>query len=387
MPDFAATPGAVASFFESLGPARGRLYLRPAAIIAGREAEGWLAAGRAWRLAGGHLAFGLCEIIVRRGARDAASLIAPVASLLEWRQGADHPLMAEFDARLAALTRPRPPLGGVAVQSGRGRDVALMGIVNVTPDSFSDGGLWFQPEAAVHHGEALLEAGAQVLDVGGESTRPGAAPVPLEEELRRVTPVVRALTRLGATVSIDTRNAAVMEAALVEGAKIINDVSALTHDARSLEVAAKSGAPVVLMHMQGTPETMQENPRYDNAPLDIFDYLEARIAACEKAGIARARIVVDPGIGFGKTREHNAEILAHIALYQGLGCAVMIGVSRKSFVAGAAGGASPDKRLAGSLAAALAAVARGVQMLRVHDVAETRQALAVWDAAQGAGMD
>lgn len=386
MPEFAATPGAVASFFDSLRADGGRLYLRPAAIVSGADAEGPIASGRAARLAGGNLAFALCEIIVRSGG-DAASVIAPVTSILEWRQGADHPLAAEFDARFAALTGPRPPIGGISIQSGRGRDIALMGIVNVTPDSFSDGGLWLEPDAAARHGEALLNAGAQILDVGGESTRPGAAPVPPEEELRRVTPVVRALARLGAPVSIDTRNAAVMEAALAVGAKIINDVSALTHDARSLEVAAKSGAPVILMHMQGTPETMQKNPQYENAALDVFDYLEARVAACEKAGIARTQIIVDPGIGFGKTREHNAEILSHVALYQGLGCAVMIGVSRKSFVAGAAGGDSPDQRLAGSLAAGLAAVARGVQILRVHDVAETRQALAVWDAVQGGRLD
>ena len=385
MPEFAATPGAVASFFDALDTGRGRLYLRPAAIVSGGEAEGCVASGHALPLAGGHLAFGLSEIIVRRGGGDAVSVLAPVASILEWRRDADHPLVSEFDTRLAALTQPRPPIGGIPVQSGRARDIALMGIVNVTPDSFSDGGLWFQPDAAIQRGEALVEAGAQVLDVGGESTRPGAAPVPAEEELRRVIPVVRGLARFGAAVSVDTRNAAVMEAALAEGAKIINDVSALTHDSRSLEVAAKSGAPVILMHMQGTPETMQKNPRYENAALDVFDYLESRIGTCEKAGIGRGRIVVDPGIGFGKTREHNAEILKNIGLYQGLGCAVMIGVSRKSFIAGTAGGETPEQRLPGSLAAGLAAVARGVQMLRVHDVAETRQALAVWDLVQDAG--
>lgn len=386
MPEFAATPGAVASFFDALRTGRGRLYLRPAAFVWGAEAEGCVASGHALRLVGGHLAFGLGEIIVRRGGGDAVSIIAPVASILEWRRGTDHPFVSKFDNWFAALTRPRPPVGGIPVHSGRARDTAVMGIVNVTPDSFSDGGLWFQPDAAIQHGEALLEAGAQVLDVGGESTRPGAAAVAAAEELRRVIPVVRALAQFGATVCIDTRNAAVMEAALEAGAKIINDVSALTHDPRSLEVAAKSGVPVILMHMQGTPETMQKDPRYDNAPLDVFDYLETRIGACEKAGIDRARIVVDPGIGFGKTRVHNAEILSHIGLYQGLGCAVMIGVSRKSFIAGTGAADSPDERLPGSLAAGLAAVARGVQMLRVHDVAETRQALAVWDLVQGAGI-
>jgi len=384
MAEYAATPGAVASFFDGLRTGRGRLYLRPAAVLSGIEAHGCIVSGNAAHLAGGQLAFGLCEIIVRRGGHDAASIIAPLALLLEWRKSANHPLVPEFDSRFTALTRSRPPVGGIRVQSGGSGGVALMGVVNVTPDSFSDGGLWFQPDAAIHHGEAMLAAGAQVLDVGGESTRPGAAPVAADEELRRVIPVVRGLAKLGAIVSIDTRNASVMEAALSEGARIINDVSALTGDPRSLDVAAKTGAPVVLMHMQGTPETMQTNPQYDNAPLDVFDYLETRIAACEKAGIEREKIIVDPGIGFGKTKEHNAEILRNVGVFHGLGCAIMIGVSRKSFIANAGSSEPPEKRLPGSLGAGLAAVGQGVQMLRVHDVAETRQALAVWDAVHGA---
>jgi dihydropteroate synthase len=258
-----------------------------------------------------------------------------------------------------------------------------MGIVNVTPDSFSDGGLRLEAEAAIAHGAAMAQAGAQIVDVGGESTRPGAAPVPVEEELRRVLPVVRALAKMGAAVSIDTRHAAVMEAALAEGACVINDVSALTADRDSLSVAARSGAGIALMHMQGEPATMQDNPAYEDAALDVYDYLESRIGACERAGLGRERIVVDPGIGFGKTKRHNAEILGGLAMFHGLGCGILLGVSRKSFVAGASGGETPEKRLPGSLAAALDAVGQGVQILRVHDVAETRQALAVWDAVRG----
>jgi len=254
----------------------------------------------------------------------------------------------------------------------------------VTPDSFSDGGRHLDANAAIAHGTALLEAGAGIVDVGGESTRPGADAVPAEEELRRVLPVVRALAKAGGAVSIDTRRAAVMTAAVGEGARVINDVTALSGDDQSLAAAAKSGAGVVLMHMQGEPATMQDNPTYDDAALDVYDYLEARIAACERAGVARERIVVDPGIGFGKTKRHNAEILAQIALYHALGCGVLLGVSRKGFVAGASGGEPPDKRLPGSLAAALGAVGQGVQLLRVHDVAETRQALAVRDAIESA---
>jgi dihydropteroate synthase len=379
MSDFAAAPGAVAAFLD--GASRAKLYLRPSALVSGCEAAAAVAAGRAAWLAGGPMAFTLCELIARHGDGEIAAVAAPFDVLRAWRIGSTDPLAREVDTRLAALSRPRPEFAGLPLVSGRARAVVVMGIVNVTPDSFSDGGLCLQPEAAIGHGRALLEAGAQIVDVGGESTRPGADAVAVDEELRRVLPVVRALATEGATVSIDTRHAAVMAAAVAEGACIINDVTALTGEAESLGVAAQSGAPVVLMHMQGTPTTMQDDPRYDCAPLDVFDYLEGRIAACGKAGIARERIVVDPGIGFGKTKRHNAEILTSLALYQGLGCGVMIGVSRKSFVAGAS--TPPEKRLPGSLAAALSAVGQGVQMLRVHDVAETRQALSVWDAIHG----
>jgi dihydropteroate synthase len=259
----------------------------------------------------------------------------------------------------------------------------IMGIINVTPDSFSDGGLALDPAEAIARGRMLLDDGADILDVGGESTRPGAEPVPVEVELERVLPVVRGLAGGGAVVSMDTRKAQVMEAALAAGAAIINDVTALTGDRRSLEVAAGNGAAVVLVHMRGVPGTMQDDPRYDDAAKEVFGYLSGRVAVCEAAGIERSRIAVDPGIGFGKTVDHNTGILGRLDLYRELGCALLIGVSRKTFIARLSKGEPPCQRLAGSLAAALAGVARGVHILRVHDVAETRQALDVWEAIGG----
>ncbi|MCZ6467234.1 MAG: dihydropteroate synthase, partial [Alphaproteobacteria bacterium] len=261
----------------------------------------------------------------------------------------------------------------------------IMGIINVTPDSFSDGGEALDAGRALARGRALADAGADIVDVGGESTRPGAAPVAVDDELARVLPVVRGLSEAGFVVSVDTRHARVMEAALDAGAAIINDITALTGDPGSLGVAAARAAPVILMHMQGDPRTMQDEPRYEDAALDVYDYLAGRVAACEAAGVERTRIAVDPGIGFGKTVDHNVRILNRLALYHGLGCALVLGVSRKSFIARLSRGEAPKQRLAGSLAAALAAVAQGAHILRVHDVAETRQALGVWSAIDAAG--
>ncbi len=256
----------------------------------------------------------------------------------------------------------------------------IMGVVNVTPDSFSDGGETPCTARAIARGRAMLEAGAAIIDVGGESTRPGAAPLPVGEELRRVVPVVAALAVDGALISIDTRHATVMRAAIDAGARIVNDVSALTGDAESLAVVAAREVSVVLMHMQGEPRTMQQAPRYDDAPVDVARWLAGRVAASAAAGIARHRIAVDPGIGFGKTVEHNLQILAHLDVLRALEVAIVVGVSRKSFIARIDGDGAARERLGGSLAAALWAVAHGAHIVRVHDVAATRQALAVWTA-------
>ena len=259
-----------------------------------------------------------------------------------------------------------------------------MGIVNATPDSFSDGGIYLDAGRAVAHAEAMIAAGAAIIDIGGESTRPGALPVEPEEEIRRVVPVIAgvrpAAEAAGVQISIDTRNAETMRAALEAGAGMINDVSALTHDPAALGVAARSGASVVLMHMRSDPCTMQTAPAYDDVALDVYDYLEARIAACADSGIDQSRIVADPGIGFGKTLAHNLQLLNHLTLFHGLGVKLLIGVSRKGFIAGLSAGEAPDQRLGGSLAAALAAAEQGAHIVRVHDVPETVQALRVASA-------
>ena len=263
--------------------------------------------------------------------------------------------------------------------------VRLMGIVNVTPDSFSDGDETPTADAAVARGLAMLAEGADIIDVGGESTRPGALPVPVEKELARVVPVVRALAQAGALVSIDTRNATVMRAAIAAGARIVNDITALLGDAEALPLLASSAVAVVLMHMQGEPRTMQRAPRYDDAATDVHRWLADRAAACVAAGIPAERIAVDPGIGFGKTLTHNLQILAGLARYRDMPYALLLGASRKSFIAALDRSVPPKQRLGGSLAAALVGAGAGVHILRVHDVGDTRQALAVHQAV--ADMD
>jgi dihydropteroate synthase len=276
-----------------------------------------------------------------------------------------------------SLTRPRAPLAGLTLDRPR-----LMGIVNVTPDSFSDGGQFFDPAVAATHGRALVAAGAQIVDIGGESTRPGAADVPETDEIARTAPVIAALRAAlpGTVLSIDTRKAAVARAALDAGAGIVNDVSALTHDPEVASVVGAAGVPVVLMHARGTPRTMQDDPRYDDVLLDVYDHLALRIAAARAAGIPEDRIVIDPGIGFGKTAAHNLALIRRLSLFHALGCPVMLGASRKRFIGTIAGVPEAGRRVAGSVAVALAGIAQGAQILRVHDVDETRQAAAVWAA-------
>ena len=274
-----------------------------------------------------------------------------------------------------SATEAAPSFAGLSLDKPR-----LFGVINVTPDSFSDGGEALALSEALKRGRAMLDDGADILDVGGESTRPGAEPVSAEEERARVVPVVKGLSEMGALVSIDTRRAEVMAAAIDAGAGVVNDVTALTGDQDSLGLVADRGVAVVLMHMQGEPGSMQENPQYENAAEDVFGTLKARFEACEEAGIRRHRIAVDPGIGFGKTVDHNLEILNRLDIYRGLGLPVLLGVSRKSFIAKLSCGEAPKDRVPGSLAAVLAAWAQGVRMFRVHDVAETRQALAVAQA-------
>ena len=260
----------------------------------------------------------------------------------------------------------------------------IMGVINVTPDSFSDAGEGFAQVDAVARGKAMVEAGVDILDVGGESTRPGAQEISISEELDRVIPVIEGLLETGVILSVDTRHAEVMAGAIQAGAHIINDVTALTGEPKSLEVVANLGCPVILMHMQGEPGTMQNAPMYEDAPREVSDYLAKRIKACEAAGIARSQIAIDPGIGFGKTVDHNLQIIKQIERLHEHGCAIVLGVSRKRFIGLITDTQNPQGRLPGSLAAAVYARTKGVQIFRVHDVAESKQALLICDYIQSA---
>lgn len=261
----------------------------------------------------------------------------------------------------------------------------IMGVLNATPDSFSDGGRFSNLDGALAHAQSLLAAGADVIDIGGESTRPGATPVSLEEELSRVIPLIRALRRdTDAPISIDTMKAAVARAAIDAGATLWNDVSALRFDEDSLAIAAELHCPVILMHMQGDPRTMQLAPSYDDVVDEVLTFLTARIEAAEHAGIGHDRLWVDPGIGFGKSLDHNLDLIRALPLLRAeTGCPILLGASRKSFIAKIDEGSAADQRLGGSIAAALLGVEFGADMIRVHDVAETVQAVKVWQAVIG----
>lgn len=252
----------------------------------------------------------------------------------------------------------------------------VMGIVNVTPDSFSDGGTNFDPRAALESARAMLAAGADIIDVGGESTRPGAETVTPQQELARVLPVVRALAESGAVVSADTRHPEVASACVASGAAVVNDISGFS-DPAMVALAASGDAGLVVMHMKGDPRTMQDAPRYDDVVAEVAAYLKAQALMLEAAGVARERIALDPGIGFGKTTAHNLELLRRFGEIAALGYPVLVGASRKRFIGEITGVAEPRERLAGSLAAALVAIDAGAAILRVHDVAETVAALAI----------
>ncbi|MBI2256975.1 MAG: dihydropteroate synthase [Proteobacteria bacterium] len=336
-------------------------YLIPTGLLSGAAAKRAVSAGTASPLAGGPVAFAGAELVQRgaNGAGDRRPVLAKdvPADLLAPFQRAPRP-WAGFDLSRALV----------------------MGIVNVTPDSFSDGGDYADTEAAISRGVALAEAGADILDIGGESTRPGSAPVSVAEELRRVVPVIRALAERGLCLSVDTRHAAVMSAAVEAGAGIINDVTALTGDAESERVAAESGAAIILMHMLGEPQTMQANPVYADTTLDLLDYFAERLGRLEAMGVERARISIDPGIGFGKKDPHNLLLLNELPAFHGFGCPITLGVSRKSFVGRLSRGEAPKDRTAGSVTIAALGLAQGVQIVRVHDVSETFQMRAMVEA-------
>ena len=326
--------------------------------------------GKVARLAGGLSWFAAVELLHVEDGRRTGSELVSVEALGQRLDG-------ELERQWEALTSARPALQ-LGERMIRLDQPHVMGILNVTPDSFSDGGRFADSSAAAAAGADMAADGAAIIDVGGESTRPGASPVWEGDEIALVVPVIERLSASGTAVSVDTRKSAVMSAAIAAGAGLVNDVSALTYDPQSGEAVAAASVPVILMHHQGSPETMQQDPRYDDVLVEIYEWLEQHVAAAEQAGIARDRILVDPGFGFGKTVAHNLELMNGLALFHSLGCPVVLGASRKRTIGALSAEAPTDQRLAGSLALALKAAEQGVQILRVHDVPETVQGLKVW---------
>jgi dihydropteroate synthase len=343
-----------------------RTFLRPTGFVDSPFGHD----GKVARLTGGLSWFAAVELIRSDGKRRASTELLPV-------EGIEDRFDEDMAAQWQALTAPRAALQ-LGERTVRLDQPQVMGIVNATPDSFSDGGQFADASAAAAAGADMAGEGAAIIDVGGESTRPGAKPVWEGDEIERVVPVIRQLTAGGAAVSADTRKADVMTAALEAGARMINDVSALTHDDRSAGLIAAANVPVVLMHLRGAPETMQDDPRYDDLLVEVYLWLEGRIAAAEAAGIKRERILIDPGFGFGKNVGHNLELMNGLALFHSLGCPVVVGASRKRTIGALSGEAPADKRVGGSIAFAMKAAEQGVQLVRVHDVYETVQALKVW---------
>jgi dihydropteroate synthase len=324
-------------------------------------------------LAGGRLSFAALDVLTRASPETKRrTIVLGDAFSGDWGREA----LAAADI-LQELSTQRSRFAGLTLDRPR-----IMGVVNVTPDSFSDGGETATTKAAIAHGLELVAEGADILDIGGESTRPRSDAVSLDEELRRVIPVIEGLrARTNAVISVDTRKAEVMRRAAAAGADVLNDISAFTHDPDSLAAAAECGLPVIVMHAQGDPKTMNDNPEYDDVVLDVFDYLESRVQACVAAGIPKAKIVADPGIGFGKHLHHNVAVMAGLSLYHGLGVPVLLGASRKKMIGQLCNVEEAKDRIPGSLACAIAGVAAGVQIVRVHDVKETKQAIEVWRAS------
>jgi len=343
-----------------------RTLLRPTAFVDSPFGHD----GKVARLAGGLSWFAAVELLRVEGNRRVSSELMPVEAI-------EDRLDDDTTAQWKGLTSPRGPLQ-LQERTVRLDQPQVMGIVNATPDSFSDGGLYDDAASAADAGATMAAQGAAIIDVGGESTRPGAKAVWEGDEIERIIPIVRQLAAGGAAVSADTRKADVMAAAIAAGARLINDVSALTYDDRAAGVIAAAGVSVVLMHHQGVPETMQDDPRYDDVLVEVYLWLEGRIAEAEASGIARDRILIDPGFGFGKNVGHNLELMNGLALLHSLGCPIVLGASRKRTIGALSSEAPADQRLGGSIALALKAAEQGAQIIRVHDVLETVQALKIW---------
>jgi dihydropteroate synthase len=366
--------------------ANARIYCQPACFV---ERPHGLD-GRCLRLADTLLWFSAWQVAVREPRARSLEVLIPVKAMDEWIAAMPAPLAARTAAQIAAVAAPRTALT-LEARTVRLAEPQIMGILNVTPDSLHGATHGGDPERAAAAGVDMSAAGAAIIDVGGESTRPGAPLVWEGDEIERVVPVIERLARAGVAVSIDTRKAAVMEAALKAGATMVNDVAALAYDERAVEVVAKAGCPVVLMHapsQTSDPHDLSKLPggAYVDAAYDVFDWLEARIAAVVAGGVARAQIVVDPGIGFGKSVENNLRIVNALPLFHALGAPLLFGASRKRLIGAVDNEAAPDARLGGSVALALTAAQAGAHLHRVHDVAETRQALRMWRAGRDAAL-
>ena len=358
------------------------IYIRPIGFAPGPQHED----GQAVRLAGGMVYAHRFAVILRRDGRTAERWLASQAEMAEVLGGLPASVADEAQAqwRHLALVHPALECGARTIRLDQPQ---VMGILNVTPDSFSDGGEFLdRPEAGREHAAAMLEAGAAIIDIGGESTRPGAAATWEVDEKERVLPSVEYCAAMGAAISVDTRRAGVLEAALAAGAHIANDVSAMRHDPRSFRLAANSGCPVILMHAPGDGEDLHSNATYGNVVFDVFDWLKERRDAAIAAGISRANIILDPGIGFGKSLADNLALINALPLFHALGQPLLLGASRKRMIGALSNEAPADQRLGGSIALAIAGMNAGVQLLRVHDVADTVQARNVWRGLRDAAL-
>ncbi len=359
-----------------------KLYIRPIALADSPQCE----EGEVIRLAGGLVYASRFAVITRRDGQVIGNCRVAMPDMPDVLARLPDALAQQGAAQWAGLQASH-----AAIQCGartiRLDQPQIMGILNVTPDSFSDGGEFLdKPDVANAHAAAMLEAGAAIIDVGGESTRPGAAAVWEGDEIKRVIPAIERLAASGAAISTDTRHPAVMEAALAAGAHIINDVSALRHDPRSVEFAMRSGAPVVLMHASGEGENLHADGSFANVVLDVFDWLRDRRDAAVNAGISREKIILDPGIGFGKSVTENLALINALPMFHALGQPLLVGASRKRMIGALSNEAPAHKRLGGSLMLAVKALEAGVQLLRVHDVAETVQAVRVWRGLRDAAL-
>lgn len=359
-----------------------RVYIRPVALAESPQSE----EGAAIRLGGGLVYASRFALIVRDGGRIVSRRMLGAGDVPEAIAALPDALVPEAAAQWENLRRVHPPLA-CGARTVRLDQPQVMGILNVTPDSFSDGGKFLDdPEAALDHAHAMVAAGAAVIDVGGESTRPGAAAVWEGDEVKRVVPVIERLASSGTAISIDSRRSSVIEAALAAGAHIVNDVSAMRHDPRTVQIVAQAGVPVVLMHAPGNDGDLHADGQYADVVLDVFDALRERRDAALAAGIARENILLDPGIGFGKSLAQNLALVNALPLFHALGQPILFGASRKRMIGALSNEVPAHRRMAGSVMLAVKAMDAGCQMVRVHDVFETVQALHVWRGLRDAAL-